>query len=62
MTTTENSSPLMWKVVTRALAGSELDAAKRLQERQADAVNIWLLRVGYRAIATFGGSSLRSGR
>ena len=45
-----------------ALAGSELDAAKRLQERLPDAVNVWLLRVGYRAIASIGGGSLRSVR
>ena len=43
-----------------ALAGSELDAAERLRERQPDAVNVWLLRVGYRAIASIGGGSLRS--
>ena len=41
------------------LAGSELDAAERLRERQPDAINIWLLRVGYRAIASIGGGSLR---
>ena len=45
-----------------ALAGSELDAAQRLQERQPDAINVWLLRVGYRAIASIGGGSLRSSR
>ena len=43
-----------------ALAQSELDAAKRLRERQPDAINVWLLRVGYRAIASIGGGSLRS--
>ena len=42
-----------------ALAGSELGAAKRLRERQPDAINVWLLRVGYRAIASIGGGSLR---
>jgi len=45
-----------------ALAGSELDAAERLRERQPDAINVWLLRVGYRAIASIGGGSLRSSR
>ena len=45
-----------------ALAESELDAAERLRERQPDAINVWLLRVGYRAIASIGGGSLRSGR
>ena len=43
-----------------ALAGSELGATKRLRERQPDAINVWLLRVGYRAIASIGGGSLRS--
>ena len=43
-----------------ALAESELEAAKRLRERQPDAINVWLLRVGYRAIASIGGGSLRS--
>ena len=42
-----------------ALAESELDAGKRLRERQPDAINVWLLRVGYRAIASIGGGSLR---
>lgn len=45
-----------------ALAQSELDAAERLRERQPDAINVWLLRVGYRAIASIGGGSLRSNR
>ena len=45
---------------TWALAESELAAAKRLRERQPDAINVWLLRVGYRAIASIGGGSLRS--
>ena len=43
-----------------ALAASELGATKRLRERQPDAINVWLLRVGYRAIASIGGGSLRS--
>ncbi len=43
-----------------ALAGSELDAAERLRERQPNAINVWPLRVGYRAIASIGGGSLRS--
>ncbi len=44
-----------------ALAESELGAAELLRERQPDAINVWLLRVGYRAIASIGGGSLRSG-
>ena len=39
-----------------ALAESELGAAELLWER-----NVGLLRVGYRAIASIGGGSLRSG-
>ena len=42
-----------------AVAGGEFDAAERLRERQPDAINVWLLRVGYRAIASIGGGSLR---
>ena len=45
-----------------ALAENELDAAERLRERQPDAINVWLLRVGYRAIASIGGGSPRSSR
>ena len=45
-----------------ALAGSELGAAERLRERQPDAINVWLLRVGYRAIASIGGGSPRNSR
>ena len=44
------------------LAESELGAAERLRERQPHAINVWLLRVGYRAIASIGGGSLRSSR
>lgn len=44
------------------VAGSELAAAKRLRARQPDAVDVWLVRVGYRATASIGGGSLqRSG-
>ena len=42
-----------------AIAQSELDAAERLRDRQPDAINVWLLRVGYRAIASIGGGALR---
>ncbi len=45
-----------------ALAGGELDAAQLLRERRPGAINVWLLRVGYRAIASIGGGSLRSVR
>ena len=38
-----------------AVGNEVLDAAKRLRERQPDALNVWLLRVGYRAGGSFGG-------
>ena len=45
-----------------AVAGNELAAAKRLRARQPDAIDVWLVRVGYRATASIGGGSLqRSG-
>ena len=45
-----------------AVAGSELEAAERLRARQPDAIDVWLVRVGYRATASIGGGSLpRSG-
>ena len=43
-----------------AIADSELAAAGRLRQQRPDASNVWLLRVGYRAIAGIGGGSLRS--
>lgn len=42
-----------------AIAGSELAAAERLRSQRSDAANVWLLRVGYRAIASIGGGSLQ---
>lgn len=44
---------------TWAIADSELAAAERLRARRSCAPNVWLLRVGYRAIASIGGGSLR---
>ena len=44
------------------LAENELDAMVRLRERQPDALNVWLLRIGYRAIASIGGGALRARR
>ena len=35
-------------------------AAKRLREQCPGAIDVWLLRVGYRALHHFGGRSLRS--
>ena len=42
-----------------AIADSELAAAERLRERHPAATDVWLLRVGYRAMASIGGGSLR---
>ena len=42
-----------------AVAGSELAASDGLLARCPDAINVWLLRVGYRAVASIGGGSLR---
>ena len=42
-----------------AVAGSELAASDRLRAQWPGAINVWLLRVGYRAVASIGGGSLR---
>ena len=42
-----------------AIAGSELAASDSLRAQCPDAINVWLLRVGYRAVASIGGGSLR---
>ncbi len=42
-----------------AIADSELAAAERLGSQRPGAANVWLLRVGYRTIASIGGGSLR---
>ncbi len=42
-----------------AVAGSELAASDSLRAQCPDAINVWLLRVGYRAVASIGGGSLR---
>jgi len=44
---------------TWAIASDPRTAAEQLRARQPDAVNVWLLRVGYRVIASIGGGSLR---
>ena len=44
-----------------AVAGELLDAADRLREREPDALNVWLLRVGYRAVGGIGAAPGRSG-
>ena len=42
-----------------AVAGSELAASDLLLAQCPDAIDVWLLRVGYRAAASIGGGSLR---
>lgn len=42
-----------------AMAGSELAASDSLRAQCPDAINVWLLRVGYRAVASIRGGSLR---
>ena len=43
-----------------AVAESELAASDRLLAHCPNAIDVWLLRVGYRAVASIGGGSLRS--
>ncbi len=42
-----------------AVAESELAASDSLRAECPDAINVWLLRVGYRAVASIGGGALR---
>ena len=42
-----------------AIAESELAASDLLLAQSPDAIDVWLLRVGYRAVASIGGGSLR---
>lgn len=43
-----------------AIGEDEIAATDLLQERRPDAYDVWCLRVGYRALYSFGGGSLRS--
>ena len=43
-----------------AIAGDLRTASKRLREDQPDAIDVWLQRVGHRALHHFGGRPLRS--
>ena len=43
-----------------AISGDLRAAAKRLRTQSPDAIDVWLLRVGYRALHHFGGRPLRS--
>ena len=42
-----------------AIAQSELAASDSLRARCPHAIDVWLLRVGYSAVASIGGGSLR---
>ncbi len=42
-----------------AVGSDELDAANRLRAREPDAIDVWCLRVGYRAVASLGGGAPR---
>lgn len=46
----------------RATGDSELAAADRLRSRQRDAIDVWLLRVGYRVLASIGGGAPQRSR
>ena len=45
-----------------AVAESELAASDRLLAQCPNAIDVWLLRVGYSAVASIGGGPLRSDR
>ena len=45
-----------------AVAEDEIAATDLLRNQRPDAYDVWCLRVGYRALYRFGGSSLRSAR
>ena len=42
-----------------AIGGNGIDATDRLRTQHPEAYDIWCLRVGYRALHSFGGGSLR---
>ena len=42
-----------------AAGSDELDASNRLREKQPGAIDVWCLRVGYRAVASLGGGAPR---
>ena len=43
-----------------AVSGDLLTAAKRLRQENPGAIDVWSVRVGYRALRHFGGRPLRS--
>ncbi len=42
-----------------AIGKDEIDSTDRLRAKQPDANDVWCLRVGFRAMYSFGGQSLR---
>lgn len=40
-----------------ALGDSELSAADRLRSEQPDVIDVWLVRIGYRVVASIGGGA-----
>ena len=45
-----------------AMGESELAAADRLRSKQPEAIDVWLLRVGYRVVASIGGGAPQRSR
>ena len=45
-----------------AMGDSELSAADRLRTQQPDAIDVWLLRIGYRVVASIGGGAPQRSR
>ncbi|MCY3655695.1 MAG: hypothetical protein OXG95_03670 [Chloroflexi bacterium] len=45
-----------------AMGDSELSAADRLRSQQPDAIDVWLLRIGYRVVASIGGGAPQRSR
>lgn len=45
-----------------AMGDDELSAADRLRSQQPDAIDVWLLRVGYRVVASIGGGAPQRSR
>ena len=45
-----------------AMGDSELSAADRLRAQQPDAIDVWLLRIGYRVVASIGAGAPQRSR
>ena len=52
----------MGAVAVGAVADSVLGAAECLRAQRPDATDVWSVRVGYAALYSFGGSSVRRAR